>query len=263
VKVRVIDLASGTDGSGQAIDVWAGSGPGSSSSKKLATVDYATRSDELTPLRSSYSQPQDRNGKQVYGYQLWFVPKGATTTDAGIYQNGDAYPGDELTVLVYTTPGSTTARSLGFLAYYFKAADHGDGTRTTFQDIAAPSGSKLVALDAHGVKSPAYDPANPTSTAFDLSAGSGCLPEVKPKGSITSDANSRYTISTESVPDFAYVLKGDASSVEVTKVATGVTTEPQCSHTVATVVLPDSASDHVLVFLYGDPAAPKALVEPG
>lgn len=263
VKFRVLNLSTGKDGKGQAIDIWTGGGIANNFSKKLATVAYATRSEPLTPMRSKNFQPREVNGKQVYGYSISYAPKGATSDEVAATQNGDAFPGDEMTIVITTNPAANTARTLSGATYYTKAADHGDGTHTTFQDMAVPAGSKLVLLDGHGLLLPAYDPSNPEVRSYDLASSAGCLPEIKAKGKILIDPNSRYTLSPDTSPDFAYVLKSDVTSVDVTKVPSGVSTAPQCSQKVATVDLPGSAGEQPIIFLYGDPEKPKSLVFPG
>lgn len=265
VKVRVLNVAAGSDRGGQPIDVWTGTGIANSSSEKLATVGYGTESGPLTPKRSSYVQARTVNGKQVYGYSLTFAPHGATSQDVALLQSEDAFPGDELTIVVSSdSSSSTSTHALRDTVYFTKATDHGDGTRTTFQDMAAPSGTKLVAMDGHGLDTPPYDPSNPDVTAFDLTSGSACLPEVMAKGAPQLGTNSRWTISADGTPDFAYVVKSGASSVDVVSVPPGVSSPDQlCSKKVATVDLPASAGDRAIIFLYGDPTKPDSVVLPG
>ncbi len=264
VKVKVLNLAADASGVGSDIDVWAGSGP--SGGVKLATVHYAQRSDDLTPLASKYYEPTETNGQKIYPYQISFVASGTTPATALAVQNEDAYPGDELTMVIASAPrvsqGGTPGYATQVLLTKTGSGRTGGGLGgELFSGLKAPANDRLLYFNAFGLvgtAATATTGSNPPSYDLGL-AGSGCVGEVGASDQPpVSTANSRVSVGQSSFSTFAYTPAVSATAVGVYPSAT------QCAGTaLAQIPLPASSGDRVIAFLYGPLNGLKSLTFAG
>ncbi len=245
-KVRIANVVAGSGGKGKAVDVWAGT---PQAGKKLATVNYGSISDVLTPLAGKYDVAQEQHGQSVYNYSLTIVPKGSTSVEEGIQQNETAYPGDELTVVV---GDSTLDGAKGFSAYvYFtKIKTERDSIIALFSNIKAKSGQRLLMLDTMGIIPPPKDDTKP-APEFDAAVDGKCLPEIGVDGMAPpSSAHTRTMMPiNQGAVSFAYEIGEDVTSVDVVGGSSAV---PDCgSKPIATIDMGKATGPHSVAMLYG------------
>jgi hypothetical protein len=266
VRLRVVNLFT-LSGAEQQVDVWAGTPV---SGKKLATVDYGTVSEVLTPLASSSSQPQSKGGQDSYQYTITLYKAGLTDPLAEIAQQGEgSFPGDEITMVA--APSGISPQSFkpaaGNLRVLFTASNPASGNGSMYDKTQAAADQSLLYVDASGEipgTGSARAPGSqlPDGSTYDLGQpGKGCLGEVGPSAPAPGDTHSRALFSRSSGGGFFYVL--DPGQHQVAPYALSSTpSKSGCTGTPAAgpFDVAAAAGGRQGLFLFGQPSALKALM---
>ncbi len=227
----------------------------------------------LDPLVSNYTQPQKKNGKDVYSYMLSFYTRGGTAQKQQVStQSEEAFPGDELIILI--GPGSSTPRSFDPAAgsdqvLFTKTDNTANGGGALFDKTNTPAGKALVYVNASGVPigatttAPTSTPPNGSRSAgltFDVGQdGKGCLPEVGPQAPAPGDTHSRSLTSPGSIGGFFYVVSPGSQRLNLYSATdTGCHPKPIAGPFEINV----TSGHHLAVLLYGPPDNLKSLTLP-
>lgn len=266
-KVRVVNLYR-RSGAGHTIDVWAGS---AQSGKKITSIAYGKISDPITPLASTFSAATKVSGRDVYSYMFTVYTEGGTTEKERVISQGEqAFPGDELIMLV--GPGSATPQSFAPAAgadqvLFTKTDNTTNGGGTLFAKTKTPAGRGLLYVNALGVPigeasagstSTSSIGSGGTGLTFDVGeTGQGCLPEVGPQAPAPGDTHSRALISPQSLGGFAYVVSPGAQQVSLYGATDGGCKQSPIGGPFAVTA---NSGDHTGLLLYGPPDDLKSLV---